>query len=84
MGTENFGETGLQFFAKNMNSNFSKVTLTRYSEMLRGMPRVLRDSFFKFAWDCTVRVIHVAGAASKSDEYAGEEEVVQASLYYLC
>lgn len=72
------------FLAKKLNSIFSKLRLTGRLEGLADVPRVLRSTLRKFSWNCTVKVIHIGGAASKNDDYPGENEVVPALLYFLC
>lgn len=60
-GTEMLEKFGLQFLTKKYNSRFSKFRLTRCSEVLGDVPRVLRDIFCKFSWDFTVNVAVVEG-----------------------
>lgn len=48
------------------------------------MPCVLHGSFCRFEWEFSKKIVHAGWAASENEDYAGENEVVGASLYSLC
>lgn len=52
--------------------------------MLAVVLLVLRSKISKVASECTVKVVHVDGAASANVDYVGENQVVRASLYFMC
>lgn len=78
--TEKFGKIEVSFLTKNCAPISSRFRLSRCSRLLADVPRVLCGIFCKFAWEYTVKVGHIAGAASRSYDYAVEIDVVQVPL----
>lgn len=83
VATENLGKLTFNFLTKNRAPILHKVRLTRCSEVLTDAPYVLLRNFREPTWNCTVKIAQVGGAASKKENYAGENDVVHSSLFVL-
>lgn len=81
-----YGKLGVQYFAKKLNSNFSKKWLATHFEMFAVIPRVvvyrcvLCEVRCKIAENGNRCIIHVESAGSETGECVGEMEPVSASL----